>query len=44
MGKAISDIQRLSGEFDSSKIYEDTETIEGRGPVSTFILLFVFGL
>lgn len=37
MGRAIADIQKLSGEFDAPKTYEDKVIIEGRGPVSTFM-------
>lgn len=37
MGRAIADIQKLSGEFEAPKTYEDKVIIEGRGPVSTFM-------
>ena len=37
MGRAIADIQKLSGEFYAPKTYEDKVIIEGRGPVSTFM-------
>ncbi len=37
MGRAIADIQKLSGEFDAPKTYEDKVIIEGRGHVSTFM-------
>ena len=37
MGRAIADIQKLSGEFDAPKTYEDKVIIEGKGPVSTFM-------
>lgn len=37
MGRVIADIQKLSGEFDAPKTYEDKVIIEGRGPVSTFM-------
>ena len=37
MGRVISDIQRLSGEFEAPIIGESKVTIIGRGPVSTFM-------
>ena len=37
MGRALADIQKLSGEFEAPKTYEDKVIIEGRGPVSTFM-------
>jgi len=37
MGRVISDIQRLSGDFEPPIIGESKVTIIGRGPVSTFM-------
>ena len=33
----MSDIQRMSGEFNDPQIFGDKAIIEGRGPVSTFM-------
>lgn len=35
VGRAISDIQRMSGEFEAPEIIGDTTVINGRAPVST---------
>jgi len=37
MGRALSDIQKLNGEFNPPESYEDRVVINGRGPVSTFM-------
>jgi ribosomal protection tetracycline resistance protein len=37
MGKVISDIQRLNGEFDSPETKLNKVSITGRGPVATFM-------
>lgn len=37
MGRAISDIQKLNGEFNPPETYEEKVIINGRGPVSTFM-------
>lgn len=37
LGKAISDIQRLCGEFEPPEMTETTATIKGEGPVSEFM-------
>ena len=37
MGRIISDIQKLSGEFDPVETTENKVIINGRGPVSTFM-------
>ena len=37
IGRVLSDIQRMSGEFNDPQIFGDKAIIEGRGPVSTFM-------
>ncbi|MGL5749916.1 MAG: hypothetical protein ACRCXT_05280 [Paraclostridium sp.] len=37
MGRVLSDIQRMNGEFDDPVINEDLVSITGRGPVYTFM-------
>lgn len=37
MGRVISDIQKMNGEFETPIINENLVTIEGRGPVATFM-------
>ena len=37
LGRVLSDIQKMSGEFEEPQIFEDKVIIEGRGPVSTFM-------
>lgn len=37
MGRIISDIQKLSGEFNPVETTENKVIITGRGPVSTFM-------
>ena len=37
MGRVLSDIQKLSGDFEEPEILEDKVVIIGRGPVSTFM-------
>ena len=37
IGRVLSDIQKMSGEFEDPQIFGDKAIIEGRGPVSTFM-------
>lgn len=37
IGRVLSDIQRMSGEFEEPQIINDIAMINGRGPVSTFM-------
>lgn len=37
IGRVLSDIQKLSGEFEPAEITEDRAIIKGRGPVKTFM-------
>ena len=37
IGRVLSDIQKLHGEFEPVKLNDGNATIEGRGPVSTFM-------
>lgn len=37
LGRVLSDIQRMYGDFEPPTINEDTSIINGRGPVATFI-------
>lgn len=37
MGRVLSDIQKMSGEFKEPLTYGDRIIVEGRGPVSTFM-------
>lgn len=37
MGRVLSDIQKMSGEFEPPVMINDIAIIEGRGPVSTFM-------
>ncbi|WP_122638623.1 MULTISPECIES: GTP-binding protein [unclassified Romboutsia] len=37
IGRVLSDIQKMSGEFEEPQIINDRSIIKGRGPVSTFM-------
>lgn len=37
IGRVLSDIQKMSGEFEEPQVFEDRVIINGRGPVSTFM-------